>query len=67
MKKETGQKEKKKQSGSGVSGVMVLITFVGFLLVFTYMSLNLKSIDFGYEMQELLVNKKQLQEAILCG
>lgn len=55
---------KKANTGGSVNGVLVLITFIAFLLVFTYMSLNLKSIDFGYEMQELLAERKQIQEEI---
>jgi cell division protein FtsL len=45
-------------------GVLVLISVVAFILVFTYLSLNLKNIDFGYEMQELLTRQRQLEEEI---
>lgn len=52
--------KKKKSSNS----VFVLIAFIVFILVFTYLSLNLKNIDFGYEMQELMEKEKVLQEEI---
>ena len=45
-------------------GILVLITLMGFTLLFTYSSLNLKTIDFGYEMQELLEREQQLREEI---
>jgi cell division protein FtsL len=45
-------------------GILVLITLMGFTLLFTYLSLNLKTIDFGYEMQELLDREQQLKEEI---
>jgi len=45
-------------------GVLALITFTGFVLLFTYMSLNLKTIDFGYEMQELILKEGKLKEDI---
>jgi cell division protein FtsL len=52
--------KKKKSSNS----VFVLIAFIVFILVFTYLSLNLKNIDFGYEMQELMEDEKLLKEEI---
>lgn len=52
--------KKKKSSNS----VFVLIAFIVFILVFTYLSLNLKNIDFGYEMQELMEKEKLLKEEI---
>jgi cell division protein FtsL len=45
-------------------GLLGLMTLMGFILLFTYLSLNLKTIDFGYEMQELLDNEQQLREEI---
>jgi cell division protein FtsL len=54
----------KHKKNAGVNGVLVLVTFLGFLLLFTYMSLNLKTIDFGYEMQELLFKEKKIKEEI---
>ena len=52
---------KKKRSSNSV---FVLIAFIVFILVFTYLSLNLKNIDFGYEMQELMEKEKTLKEEI---
>jgi cell division protein FtsL len=45
-------------------GILVLMTVIVFILLFTYLSLNLKTIDFGYELQELTELKDQLQEEI---
>lgn len=45
-------------------GLLILISVIVFILLFTYLSLNLKTIDFGYEMQELTEAKQQLQEEI---
>ena len=45
-------------------GMLVLITVIVFILLFTYLSLNLKTIDFGYELQELTELRDQLQEEI---
>ena len=46
------------------TGLIVLMTLIGFILLFTYLSLNLKNVDYGYEMQELLENELQLKEEI---
>ena len=45
-------------------GMLVLMTVIVFILLFTYLSLNLKTIDFGYELQELTELRDQLQEEI---
>jgi cell division protein FtsL len=45
-------------------GMLVLLTVIVFIVLFTYLSLNLKTIDFGYELQELIELKDQLQEEI---
>jgi cell division protein FtsL len=45
-------------------GVLFLIGMVAFILVFTYLSLNLKNIDFGYDIQKLVNNRKKLREEI---
>ncbi|MDQ1354910.1 MAG: hypothetical protein QG657_5219 [Acidobacteriota bacterium] len=42
----------------------LLMTFIAFILIFTYLSLNLKSIDSGYEMQELFEKEQELKEEI---
>jgi len=46
------------------AGMLVLVTVIVFILLFTYLSLNLKTIDFGYELQELSELRDQLQEEI---
>ena len=46
------------------TGVFILVAFIVFILVFTYLSLNLKNIDFGYEMQALMGKEKLLKEEI---
>ncbi len=57
-------------------GVIVFIAVVTFILIFTYLSLNLKTVDFGYEMQELVeyrrklmvdIDKLRAQKAILLN
>lgn len=56
-----GKKEKKaKHNGK----VWVLVTFMGFILVFTYLSLNLKTIEMGYQMKALLDTETRLVEEI---
>lgn len=54
-------RERKKKS---INGIFILITFLVFILLFTYSSLNLKNIDYGYKMQELVQNEKSLIEEI---
>lgn len=53
-----------KKGKSSITGILVLITVVTFILLFTYLSLNLKNIDFGYEMQKLMEYERQLKEEI---
>jgi cell division protein FtsL len=45
-------------------GMWVVVTIILFLLLFSYLSLNLKNVDFGYEMQELRLYERQLKEEI---
>ncbi len=45
-------------------GMWVVVTVILFLLLFSYLSLNLKNVDFGYEMQELRQYERQLKEEI---
>lgn len=52
--------KKKKTS----TGIIILIAFVIFVLAFTYLSLNLKNIASGYEMQDLIEKEKLLEEEI---
>lgn len=47
-----------------VSGIFILIAFLVFILLFTYSSLNLKNIDYGYRMQKLIHHQKTLMEEI---
>jgi len=54
-------RENKKKS---INGIFALITFLVFVLLFTYSSLNLKNIDYGYKMQELVQSEKSLIEEI---
>ena len=51
-------------SKAATTGALLLITFMVFILLFTYLSLNLKNIDFGYEMQRLVSHERQLKEEI---
>lgn len=46
------------------TGVWLLVTVIAIILVFTYLSLNLKSVDFGYEIQELRQRERALKEEI---
>lgn len=54
--------EREKQAGK--NKVWILITFLGFVLLFTYLSLNLKNIEMGYQMKALLDKETRLQEEI---
>ena len=54
----------KKENKQSISGVFILIAFFIFILLFTYSSLNLKNIDYGYKMQNLLQKQKKLKEEI---
>lgn len=44
--------------------LIAAVALIGFLLLFTYSSLNLKNIDYGYEEQKLLEKEKILKEEI---
>jgi len=57
----------KRENGTGTKktgGILVLTGIVSFILIFTYLSLNLKNIDSGYEMQSLNKKQKTLLEEI---
>ncbi len=54
----------KSKANVSANGVLVLVTCVAFILLFTFMSLNLKTIDFGYELQELVEKELKLKEEI---
>lgn len=45
-------------------GMMVVTSLIAFILIFTYLSLNLKNIDTGYEIQELNIQTKKLNEEL---
>lgn len=53
-----------KQKGKSLNGIFLLMAFIVFILVFTYLSLNLKNIDYGYDLQELREQEKALQEEV---
>ncbi len=48
----------------GIGGIFWLVGFVVFIILFTYSSLNLKNIDYGYQKQKLMLEEKNLQEEI---
>ena len=47
-----------------ISGIFWLVSFIVFIILFTYSSLNLKNIDYGYRMQKLTIKERALQEEI---
>lgn len=53
-----------KRKNNSVTGVVVLVTLIVFILLFTYLSLNLKSIDYGYDLQALIEQERRLKEEI---
>jgi len=53
----------KKKPGPG-NGLWILVSVIAFILIFGYLSLNLKNVDFGYEMQELSERERELNEEI---
>ncbi|MCP4215148.1 MAG: hypothetical protein GY765_10845 [bacterium] len=46
------------------NGVWLLVAVIIFTLVFSYLSLNLKNVDYGYQMQELKEQRRILKEEI---
>jgi cell division protein FtsL len=58
MKKETRPKTNRP------GGMLILVGIVTFILVFTYLSLNLKNVGFGYEIQDLSKQEKKMKEEI---
>lgn len=71
--RKTGENERNERVPRGVLAFVAVVTF---LLIFTYLSLNLKTVDFGYEMQELVqyreklkieIDKLKAQKAILLN
>ena len=59
--KKNSKSKKKKRS---FVTVFVMYILLAFMILFTYSSLNLKNIDYGYKMQELVLKEKKLQEEI---
>jgi cell division protein FtsL len=60
-------KEWNKKSIKKKSNIILVFTFsviIAFVILFTYSSLNLKNIDYGYKMQELIKKEKLLIEEI---
>ncbi len=55
---------KRAKRGAHFSMVFIVSIFLAFILLFTYSSLNLKNIDYGYKMQELISKEKILIEEI---
>ncbi|MCK4766245.1 MAG: hypothetical protein KAW12_28885 [Candidatus Aminicenantes bacterium] len=53
-----------KKKGKSLNGIFLLMAFIVFILVFTYLSLNLKNIDYGYDLQELREKEKALLEEV---
>lgn len=52
--------KKKKSSG----WLLIWVVLVVFVLLFTFSSLNLKNIEYGYNLQDLKKQVKQLEEEI---
>lgn len=59
----TKARDTKTKPGTG-NGLWVLVSIITFILIFGYLSLNLKNVDFGYEMQELSEREQELKEEI---
>lgn len=58
MKRENNQKH------SRTGSLFFLVALITFVVVFAYLSLNLKNIDSGYQLQDLMHKQKALQEEI---
>ncbi len=58
--KEIASKKNRKQFGA----VFIVSILLAFIILFTYSSLNLKNIDYGYKMQELSRRERALIEEI---
>lgn len=44
--------------------IIIVFSIIIFFLLFTYSSLNLKNIDYGYEQQKMILEQERLQEEI---
>lgn len=54
----------KKNESETHKALWLPVSIAAFILIFCYLSLNLKNIDFGYEMQELAEEETVLEEQI---
>lgn len=54
----------KKSKDKSLVRVFMIVMFFVFILLFTYSSLNLKNIDYGYRMHELILREKALKEKV---
>lgn len=54
----------KKNESESHKAMWLPVSIAAFILIFSYLSLNLKNIDFGYEMQELTEKEMALKEQI---
>lgn len=46
------------------SGTWFLVTLLAVVILFGYLTMNLKTVDYGYEMQELRQQQRRLKEDI---
>jgi len=54
----------KKNKDKSLVRVFIIVMFFVFTLLFVYSSLNLKNIDYGYRMHELILHEKVLKEEV---
>jgi cell division protein FtsL len=68
MKRKTTGNVKRNTSGTmnrkTSGGLWVLTAVIVLIFIFSYLSMNLKSVDYGYEMQELFQHERVLKEEI---
>lgn len=71
MKNKTGNVNKTKTMTKSMkvnkkpsAGLWLLTAVLVLIFIFSYLSMNLKSVDFGYEMQELFQYERTLKEEI---
>lgn len=53
-----------KKKSNNFAFIFIFSIIIAFIILFTYSSLNLKNIDYGYKMQELVLKEKLLIEEI---
>jgi len=54
----------KKNKDKSLIRVFIVVMLFVFILLFIYSSLNLKNIDYGYRMHELILREKVLNEEV---